>query len=752
MTINPRVGDAGSPSTGSPLSVPQGDQGITENLKTKTSIKGKVEDARFQKVTDLSSFVETSGKLKTLRANREGKSGVHKFFFRRSENQIIKDLQHQACHHIKHYKFGHNESDSDAVKAWITCALDASSKDQKAILSTIGGKLSAPGHQFNPSILKGLNELAGRDPRIKAMKDSYVQMSFTNPPSIGITHDDLDAISKKILQSNYKDSNETVQMEQTELSKLQTQRTNRYMETAKVWLETANAASPKKQQAMYAQIQTILNKGSYVPELLTLLNEQAKDNPQVAVLRDAYVEAKKDQIFGGFKSQLTQQLKQATFSEFINSFTSTNLLDIKTNTQLLAERATLASLLNDPTYANHKTTLQLLLHVYDVYLENDPHKRTKHLEAFSKEVLQPAMDQVSKLSSLTTDAVKQQAEMIRNYFKACNHIFDAYLAGKTSSMQKQGKTDTLENLLSTQTCNWLATNVGQTFSQLLPTLDELVKHGSLKGQAEFLQKAQERLDKFATHTARLEYIKSSSNNADQRSQILSLTAGFPCADFPYEFAQHLRTSVADGSIKDPNIRSAMFPAFTQGDNITTKAKAYLEAAQEQLKNDQLSPEIRSSLEQVKFLNELYLMRNDSNATHALGNELKQKPFDIEVVNMLGRACNTQFATNPLSNIFNLGNQYIQDHRDAFSDHFRNQLNQLIDNPQQAVRDRFMNACRLTEFERPGLKLANQPIAQLEASQEVINAMLASDEFKDNAFLQELTLFYQQAIEAKRAKT
>jgi hypothetical protein len=55
------------------------------------------------------------------------------------------------------------------------------------------------------------------------------------------------------------------------------------------------------------------------------------------------------------------------------------------------------------------------------------------------------------------------------------------------------------------------------------------------------------------------------------------------------------------------------------------------------------------------------------------------------------------------------------------------------------------------MERPGLKLVNQPIAQLEASQEVIKAMLTSGEFKDNAFLQELNLLYQQAIEAKRAK-
>ncbi|MDR1255083.1 MAG: hypothetical protein LBJ78_03635 [Puniceicoccales bacterium] len=745
-------------SVDSPDSIPTGNQGVEKNKESKTGVKGKLQDAKFQKIIDLTNFVESSGKLQNTRNKLAGKSGIFKAIFKCKEKQEAKALLTTILYQVKHFKLAHDQSDVTAMKAWLACAREASPKDRDAIYSAIDSKLSAPGHRINPDILKLLHE--STDSRAKSMGDTYLQRSFQAPPSNRVNTKEWNTICSKSAQRAQGEAME--KMQDKARSRLQTEKTNWCVETITVWLEIA-----KENPKYYPKIQAALESMDYMPEVLILLNQRIKEvdgeedhakaenkaacratkNAYIDI-RDGYSKANSSQRFDDFKSRLTGQLKQATSSEVINFFTSTNSLDTKTDTQIQAERQDLANLLEDPSYAQHKTTLQFMSRIYDAYSNaDDPHKLTQCIEASFKDALQPAMDQVRKFSSLPEDAVRQQTETIKDQFQTYNRMFDQCLGGKINSMQKQG----IPGSLSAKMYSWLAMNAGQVFSQLLPTLDDLAKHGSPNEQAEFLEKAQNRLDKFAIHAARLGHIASSKSDADQRSQIISLTARFPDANFPYELAQHLQKSVEDGSIKNPNVRSDMFPVFTRGDDTTTKANAYLEAAQEQLKNDQLSPEIRSSLEQITFLNGLYLKSGDHNAIHTLGNELKQKPFDIEIVNMLGRACNSQAGSTPVNfaNIFSLGNQYIQDHREAFSDHFRNQLNQLIGN--ETAQGKFIDACRSTQMERPGLRLTNQPIAQLEASQEVIQAMLNSDESKDNAFLKELAAEYQKVIDNKHAK-
>ncbi|MDR2396930.1 MAG: hypothetical protein LBD69_03700, partial [Puniceicoccales bacterium] len=325
MPIN--LNSVGSTPASSSLSAPEGDPGIKDNLGTKTGIKGKVQEARFQKVADLASFAENNIKLKELRINREGQSGIYKSLFRHGEKNEIKKLQSEIKSQIKHYKFGHNESDAATVKMWGTCVRNASPKDKEVIYNTIRDKLLAPEHQFNPNILKQLHELAGDDKHIQPLRDAYLYRSFEHPPSIRTTNDDMKAIIDKVLQSNTKNIGDFTEMQDAELSQLQTQRTNRYIETAKVWLEIANATPPKTQQAMYARIQTALNKGDYVPEVLTHLNEQAnakenKDNPHIAALRDTYVEAKSHRFLGDFRSNLNAALNGSTEDKiaFIKQF------------------------------------------------------------------------------------------------------------------------------------------------------------------------------------------------------------------------------------------------------------------------------------------------------------------------------------------------------------------------------------------------------------------------------------------------
>ncbi|MDR2769449.1 MAG: hypothetical protein LBB19_02735, partial [Puniceicoccales bacterium] len=387
-----------------PLSAPKGGQGIEENSRTETGIRNKVQEAKFQKATNLASFAESTIKLRGLRDNREGQSGIYKSLFRHGEKNEIKKLQSEIRSHIKHYKFAHNQSDSDAVKAWIMCARDASSKDKEVICNTIRDKLLAPGHQFNPNILKQLHELAGHDQDIQSIRDNYLQRSFENPPSIRITQDDLRAINARIIQnSNSKDPATFSQMQDAALSELQTQRTNRYIGTVKVWLEIANTTSSKtQQQAMYAQIQTTLNKGDYVPELLTLLNEQAnakenKNNPLIAALRNAYVEAKSDQGLGGFHQGLTAALNGSTEDKiaFIKQFEGNLSLNNQPLQIRQEEQAAIKALLaKDNLTPPNRVFLQQMDLAYEMKLNENNPKKMLELASRFMELERPLLQQV----------------------------------------------------------------------------------------------------------------------------------------------------------------------------------------------------------------------------------------------------------------------------------------------------------------------------------------------------------------------
>jgi hypothetical protein len=58
------------------------------------------------------------------------------------------------------------------------------------------------------------------------------------------------------------------------------------VDAIKQLLIDVSRCSPKHQPALYAQILQKMNERTYQPEFLTLLNEQAKTNPQVAPIRN----------------------------------------------------------------------------------------------------------------------------------------------------------------------------------------------------------------------------------------------------------------------------------------------------------------------------------------------------------------------------------------------------------------------------------------------------------------------------------
>jgi hypothetical protein len=502
-----------------------------------------------------------------------------------------------------------------------------------------------------------------------------------------------------------------------------------------LWLATASGLSPKDQKVIYNQIQQKLLGSEYHQEILQALNVQGND-PQIAAIRDAYAGT---HPIHAFENQLEEQLAKGSLQDFVTSFTERGM-DSKSAPQLLAERAAVKNLAENPTYADHKTTLQLLLHVYDAYLENDPHKLTGHLEALFKDIFQPVMDQMRNFSSLTPDAVKQQTEVIRNNFEAYNRVLNECLGGKLSLMQKQGKTDTLDNQLRTKLTAQVGVNIGQGLSQLFPALKEVIeKPNDPNAQKELQQKLQGRLDGFAVHQARLAHIAKASNDTDKASQIANLTAGFPNTFFPYEFQQHIDRVIAEGSINDPTTLGSLVPKMNEFGK-EHQATVYRDAALKALQQGGISDQTRASLEKVAFTNNLYLNRTNPAEMTRIKDELLTKPFDIKTVHTLAEICNFQNLVD-MSSVYKLSDAYIQTYRDAFIRHFGEFI-------KKSENINFLQDHMVWD---QTYKLANQPITQLQASLEVIRDLLASDEFKDNKNLQTISVTYQQAIEAKQAK-
>ncbi|MDR1255081.1 MAG: hypothetical protein LBJ78_03625 [Puniceicoccales bacterium] len=512
-----------------------------------------------------------------------------------------------------------------------------------------------------------------------------------------------------------------------------------------LWLATTSDLSPADRKAVCDQIFEKLKSSSYDSEILQALCAQSSD-PSIRDIRDKYTTIYAKQVLDTTEAQFKEQLTKGSLQDFSGFFTKVDI-DSKSTTQLQIERTAIDHLAQDPANAQYKTTLQFVLHVYDAYLNaEDPKKLTQHMGEAIATVFRPIGDQVAKFPSLSADEVKQQAEMIRNNLQTYNRMLDQCLGGKITSMQKQAmqeqaKADTIKNAFRTTVFSRAAVTSGQGFSQVLPLLDDIIKapQNSSEQQTEFLKTVQLRLTAPSITVARLAYIQSNnSSEQEKRLQIANLTTGCPNDCFPYEFEQHLRQSI---NINDQQVRDYFFPNFSEMGK-ESRAIAYLKVARETLERGNISDQTRASLEQIVFTNDLYLNRANPTEMTRITNELLKKPFDAEVAQRLVIICNAQCKGGDVSSISKLSNEYIAHYRNEFCDHFRNQLTALMHLPEKQQKNFLENCAGGTVA---AVFLANQPIAQLEASQEVIKAMLESGEFKDNAFLKELAAEYQKVI-------
>jgi hypothetical protein len=514
-----------------------------------------------------------------------------------------------------------------------------------------------------------------------------------------------------------------------------------------LWLATASDLPPKDQKVTYNQIQQKLLSSEYCQEFVEVLRSQA-DNPEIAKMRNAYIDTYAAQAQSFFQDQIKQQLQNGSPQDFADFLTKIDI-GSKTTTQLLLERTAIANLSKDPKLADHKTTLQFALHIYDAYLEaENPRSLMNHLNALAGNSFAPLMSQLEKFSSLPPEDVKQQAQDMLDTLKAYNQMLDRCLGGKVKSMQANTKTDTIENRLQAQLFNRAANDMGQMLSQLLPTLGEIIKNPSDQSpQRELQQKLQNRIVQFAVIQARLNHIETTSDETEKGSQITNLTAGVPNDSFPYEFQQYIDQAITDKTVSDPTVFSKLIPSMGEFGK-EHQATVYRDAAREALKRDDISDQMRASLEKIMLTNDLYLNRTNPAEMERIEHELLDKPFDIKTANTLAEVCNFQNLAN-MSSVFKLSNAYIQRYNNEYAQGFREFL-------QEPKNIDFLKDHMVWD---QTYKPVNQPIAQLKASMGAIQASMGAiqdslklDELKDNKNnLQAIATAYQQVIDAKRAK-
>ncbi|MDR0755607.1 MAG: hypothetical protein LBE99_01680 [Puniceicoccales bacterium] len=421
------VGGSSVPATTTDTSTSTSKKEKTKsNPEAKTGVGEKVKDAKFKKVVDLASFVENSSKLKAIRTEREGEIGIYKSIFKRGEKQEAQARQDLSCHFIKHYKFTHDKSDTSAVKAWLMCALDASPKDQKVMYDAIRHQVLDPNHQVNPYVLKGLNELASRDSRIQSMRDDYLQKSLQDLPSnTQITRDEHNAIYDRLIRRELKNTEEWTKMLEGSLEKLHNHKAKVYANTVEVWFDIADKASPKTQQALYSQIGAILKEGDHVSRALELLNQKAGNNPQIAAIRNAYVDAQSDSITKDFSSNLTKVLNGSMEAKikFIEQFEGNQSLGNKNTVQIRHEQVAIKALLEkDDLTPSNRVLLQQLSLAYEIKLnENNPTKMLELAVQFI-EAERPLLDKVVSDPS-QTQIISAAAEMTQIAARICNATF-----------------------------------------------------------------------------------------------------------------------------------------------------------------------------------------------------------------------------------------------------------------------------------------------------------------------------------------
>jgi hypothetical protein len=201
-----------------------------------------------------------------------------------------------------------------------------------------------------------------------------------------------------------------------------------------LWLATASDLPPNAQKAIFALIASKLTDCPYQPEVLTLLNKQAKDNPQVAAIRNTYVDSKQDSITEDFSSTLNTVLKGSMKEKtnFIAQFEEGNQsFENKNTTQIRNEQAAIKALLanNDLTPSN-RVFLQQLSLAYEIKLnENNPRQMIALASQFveqEKPLLQQVAQNISQTEGIS-DAQKQEisdaCDMAEIASKICNATF-----------------------------------------------------------------------------------------------------------------------------------------------------------------------------------------------------------------------------------------------------------------------------------------------------------------------------------------
>ncbi|MDR0755608.1 MAG: hypothetical protein LBE99_01685, partial [Puniceicoccales bacterium] len=78
----------------------------------------------------------------------------------------------------------------------------------------------------------------------------------------------------------------------------------------------------------------------------------------------------------------------------------------------------------------------------------------------------------------------------------------------------------------------------------------------------------------------------------------------PNDSFPYEFQQHIDQAIANKTVSDPTILSKLIPSMGEFGK-EHQATVYRDAAREALKRDDISDQMRASLEKIMLTNDLY---------------------------------------------------------------------------------------------------------------------------------------------------
>ncbi|MDR2769518.1 MAG: hypothetical protein LBB19_03100, partial [Puniceicoccales bacterium] len=165
-----------------------------------------------------------------------------------------------------------------------------------------------------------------------------------------------------------------------------------------LWLATASGLSPKDQKVIYNQIQQKLLGSEYRSEILQMLNEQAKNNPLIEGIRDAYnIKAESDRILGGFRSNLTAALNGSTEDKiaFIKQFEGNLNLNNQPLQIIQEEQAAIKALLaKDNLTPSNRVFLQQMDLAYEMKLNENNPKKMLELASRFMELERPLLQQV----------------------------------------------------------------------------------------------------------------------------------------------------------------------------------------------------------------------------------------------------------------------------------------------------------------------------------------------------------------------